>query len=212
MKIRWYGHSCFLITTDSGLRILTDPFDETVGYSLPGAIVDIVTVSHEHFDHNAVELLSGNFDIVRGPGDHNVRGLTIHGLATYHDDVYGAKRGDNTIYTFEADGLRITHLGDLGHTLSASQIMALRPINVLMIPVGGFYTIDAEQAKEVAQTLNPDVIIPMHYKTPVMDLPIAPVDDFLNLMGTGKRLHATTIEIFADNLPPHGSVIVLDYL
>lgn len=212
MKIRWYGHACFLITTDSGLRILTDPFDETVGYGLPSVTPDIVTVSHEHFDHNAVDLLSGEFDVVRGPGEHHVRVLDIHGLSTYHDEIHGAKRGDNTVYTFEVDNLRITHLGDLGHILSASQIMALRPINVLLIPVGGFYTIDAKEAKEVVEALNPDVVIPMHYKTSVMDFPIASVDDFLELMGRGERLHATTLEVSARDLPSRGSIIVLDYV
>ena len=212
MKIRWYGHACFLITTISGLRILTDPFDETVGYNLPGISPDIVTVSHDHFDHNAVDLLSGDFDLIRTPGPHQVRGLTIQGLATYHDDVHGTKRGDNIVYTIEADGLRVTHLGDLGHTLSASQIMALRPINVLLVPVGGFYTINALEAKEVVQALNPDVIIPMHYKTPVISFPIAAVDDFLTVMGGGKRLQATTVQISATHLPPRGSIIVLDHV
>ena len=212
MKIKWYGHSCFLITTDGGLKILTDPFDETVGYGLPAVQPDIVTVSHDHFDHNAVNLVAGDFEVVRGPGDHRVHGLNIHGLATYHDDVHGAKRGDNTVYTLQADGLKVTHLGDLGHTLSASQIMALRPVNVLLVPIGGFYTIDARQAKEVAEALNPDVIIPMHYKTPVMDFPIAAVDDFLKIMGRGERLHATTLEIAASDLLPQGRVLVLDYV
>lgn len=212
MKIRWCGHACFLLTTDSGLKILTDPFDESVGYPIPTVVPDVVTVSHEHFDHNAVHLVPGTPEVVRGPGEHTVRGLTIHGLVTYHDDARGERRGPNTVFTIETDGLRVTHLGDLGHTLSAAQILALRPVQVLLVPVGGYYTIDARQAKEVVEALNPKLVIPMHYKTPVMDFPIAGVEPFLNLMGGGEQLHSTTLEVTADTLPQMRRVVVLGYM
>jgi L-ascorbate metabolism protein UlaG (beta-lactamase superfamily) len=212
MKIRWCGHSCFLLTADSGLKLLTDPFDETVGYPLPTVAPDVVTVSHEHFDHNAVKVLPGTPDVVRGPGEHTVRGISIVGLATHHDDAGGARRGENTVFTMALDGLRVTHLGDLGHPLSAAQIMALRPVHVLMIPVGGFYTIDARQAKEVVDALNPNLVLPMHYKTDVMDFPIAGVEPFLNLVGGGERLRSTTLEVTPESLPERRRVVVLDYM
>ncbi|MGI6603925.1 MAG: MBL fold metallo-hydrolase [bacterium] len=211
MKIRWCGHACFLLTTDSGLKILTDPFDETVGYPQPAVAVDVVTVSHDHFDHNAVQLVPGTPKVVSGVGEHELEGVTITGLATYHDEVQGAKRGENTVFTIAADGLRIVHLGDLGHTLNASQIMALRPVNVLLVPVGGHFTIDAQQAKEVVEALNPNVVIPMHFKTEALDFAIVGVEPFLELMGGGERLHSTTLELTARDLPTERRIVVLDY-
>ncbi|HHY93257.1 MAG TPA: MBL fold metallo-hydrolase [Firmicutes bacterium] len=211
MKIRWCGHSCFLLTAAGGLKVLTDPFDESVGYPLPTVAPDVVTVSHEHFDHNAVQVLAGTPEVVRGPGEHQVRGLTISGLSTYHDDAGGARRGANTVFTITMDGLRLTHLGDLGHPLSAAQILALRPVHVLFVPVGGYYTIDARQAKDVTDALNPNLVIPMHFKTDVMDFPIAGVEPFLNLCGGGERLRTTTLEVTAETLPERRRVVVLEY-
>lgn len=212
MKLRWYGHSSFLLTGENGLKVLTDPFDETVGYPTPTVAPDVVTVSHEHFDHNAVKMVPGNPEVVKGPGEHVARGITIVGVSTYHDDAHGSRRGENTVFTISMDGLRVTHLGDLGHTLSASQILALRPVNILLIPVGGYYTIDARQAKEVVDALNPNIVIPMHYKTEVLDFPIAGVEPFLNLVGGGEYLRSTTLEVTAENMPEQRRVVVLDYM
>ena len=146
MNIRWLGHSSFLITTDAGVRILTDPFDESVGYPVPHVEADVVTISHEHADHNHRSGVAGNPIIVDQPGEHDVCGVRITGYATWHDAEQGARRGRNTVFTYLIDGLHVLHLGDLGCQLEESQLKRLGAVDVLMVPVGGLYTIDAQAA------------------------------------------------------------------
>lgn len=178
MDIRWLGHACFLLQSEDGTRVLTDPFDETVGYPQPIRAVDIVTVSHQHFDHNAVERLPGSPEIVEGPGEQRHRGITFTGISTYHDGLKGAIRGSNTIFAIEIDGVRIAHMGDLGHLLTEKQAEALGAVDVLLLPVGGTFTIDADEARQTLEQLKPSITVPMHYKTRYIDFPITGVDMF----------------------------------
>ncbi|MGB3944945.1 MAG: MBL fold metallo-hydrolase, partial [Methanothrix sp.] len=180
MKITWLGHSCFKIEDGSGRVVVTDPFDEAVGYPLPKAKADVVTVSHDHHDHNHVEAVGGRPEVVRGPGEKVAAGIRFFGTATYHDDRGGKKRGPNTIFSFEMDGVRICHLGDLGHLLGEREAAALGKVDVLMIPVGGVYTLDAEGAKKVVGQIKPKVVIPMHFMTPALAFKVESADRFLS--------------------------------
>lgn len=181
MKIEYLGHSCFCLTTEIGKKIITDPY-QGVGYCLPdGLSADIVTVSHEHFDHNAVHCLQSVTSVVKESGTHFIDGITFHGLPTWHDDKQGKLRGKNTIYIIEADGLSVAHLGDLGEENNLALIQALKDIDILLIPVGGTYTITAEQAKRYIEQISPKVAVPMHYLPNDGTLDIAKADAFLSL-------------------------------
>jgi len=180
VKIQWLGHACFKITTGAGITILTDPFDRTVGYPVPQVAADIVTVSHQHFDHNAVNLLTGDPQIVQSAGQHTLGNIIIQGIPSYHDPHRGAERGENLIFVIEADNLRIGHLGDLGHLLEEEQVSSIGHLDVLLVPVGGYYTIDAAEAVRVVDQIKPRFVIPMHYKTSYIEFPISPPDLFLN--------------------------------
>lgn len=209
MNIRWLGHSCFIFTNQEGVRVLTDPFDNSVGYPTPSVETDIVTVSHHHFDHDAIQVLPGKPQVVDGQGRHTVSGLTIEGTATFHDSEQGVKRGKNTVFSFTLDGLHIVHLGDLGHPLTPEHLADIGPVDIACVPVGGFYTIDAGQAYEIVQQLNPKVILPMHYKpNEAVSLPIAGVNDFLKYFTQVKKVK--TLEITPASLPQTQEVIVLE--
>ena len=218
MKISWLGHSCFKIESDGGKIIVTDPFDEAVGYPLPKAKADVVTVSHDHHDHNHVAAIGGNPAVVRGPGKKAAAGIEFEGTASYHDDRGGKRRGKNTIFSFEMDGIRVCHLGDLGHLLSEEDAAALGDVDVLMIPVGGVYTLDAGGAKKVVGQIRPKVVIPMHFMTPALTFEVDPPDRFLS--GQKVERPGTTLEVSKDALPKGGEgegegegplIVLLDY-
>lgn len=217
MKITWLGHASFLIETAGGVRVITDPFEAgsyggAVGYAPIEERADLVTVSHEHPDHNFVESVQGSPDVVRETGERTVKGIVVRGVASFHDECRGHERGKNTMFVLEADGLRVAHLGDLGHALSTEEARALGPVDVLLAPVGGHFTIGPEDAKRVAEKLGAKVVIPMHYKTDVLDFPILPVDDFLRLMGRVERPGRRTVEVVPEDASGDGPrVVVLDY-
>ena len=180
MIIQQIGHAEFLIETESGMRIVTDPYGEGCGYPVRKLRADAALVSHGHHDHNAVENLTGLQTVVEREGVYTlgkgIRGTAIKG---FHDDAMGSKRGETLLFLLETEGLRIVHLGDLGSALNAEQLDVLKNPDVLMIPVGGFYTIDAKQAKETAEQLGARVILPMHYKTQYnRDWPISGPEPF----------------------------------
>lgn len=209
MKIKYLGHATFIITSDTGIKIITDPY-ETGGEFSYGEIqesADIVLVSHDHFDHSNVAVVEGNPEVARGT--KKIKGIEFKGIATYHDDAGGRLRGKNTIFCFEVDGIKVCHLGDLGHQLSAQQVVELGKVDILLIPVGGFYTIDAKAAGQVCDKLTPKVIIPMHYKTDKCGLAIASVDEFLRGKKDVSRLDASEAEFKQAELPATTQIIVL---
>lgn len=181
MKIEWMGHACFSIETDAGTRIVTDPFDGTVGYPMPWGKADIVTMSHGHFDHNHYEPLNPAH-IADEAKEYVFDDVKITGIASFHDDEQGAKRGKNVIFIIEADGRRIAHLGDLGHMLSEEQISALGELDALMIPVGGTYTLTGEAAAQQAQAIGAKAVLPMHYSNRWCRFPITNEMPFLLAM------------------------------
>lgn len=182
MLIRHIGHAEFLIETESGVRIVTDPYDAGCGYPLRQTTADIALVSHHHHDHDAVENLKGEPRVIDRAGNYTPEsGVKITAIRGFHDDAGGSKRGETLLFLIEAEGLRIVHLGDLGCALNAEQLETLKGPDVLMIPVGGFYTIDAKQAGETAAKLGARIILPMHYKTEYnRDWPIDGPEAFLS--------------------------------
>ena len=183
MKLKWYGHSCFGLTFANGVTVVTDPFDETVGYPLCTARADIALCSHDHFDHNHVAPLAGHPQVVTTPGVHDVDGLRITGTPSFHDDAGGAKRGPNVIYAIEGDGLRVVHLGDLGHMPDAAQSAAIAGADLLLIPIGGTYTITTPQAVEIIRAAKPRTAVAMHFSNDLCKMPIAGASEFVRLTG-----------------------------
>jgi L-ascorbate metabolism protein UlaG (beta-lactamase superfamily) len=211
MKVKWLGHSCFLLTANNGTRVLTDPFDASVGYAVPEVEADIVSTSHAHFDHSYVQAVKGEFFHVSGIGCFSHKGIEIIGVGAFHDSENGAQRGKNTIYKFVVDGIHICHCGDLGHILSSQQVKEIGHVDILLIPVGGFYTIGPEQAAEVIGKLSPAVVIPMHFKTAVIEFPIKGVEAFLQEMGGGQRTGKQEVEFNEEYIRTMPGVIVLEY-
>jgi L-ascorbate metabolism protein UlaG (beta-lactamase superfamily) len=184
MIITYYGHSLFALETADGHTLVTDPFDASVGYVMGRLQGDVVTVSHEHHDHNNTSLVDGSPIVIRGEGIYEpLPNVRVTGIPSFHDEEQGARRGRNTLYLMEMDGLRLLHLGDLGHGLNQAALNAIGRIDILMVPVGGYYTIDFNQAVVLCQALNPRIILPMHYRTTASGrLPIATVEDFLKAL------------------------------
>ena len=216
MKIKWYGHASFLITSASGTKIVTDPYepggyDGAISYGSPPDLVDIAVVSHDHPDHNYVQGLKGTPQVVKGPGSHTVSGIVFKGISTFHDTSEGKDRGESTIFCFTVDGIKLCHLGDLGHPLSEKDSAEIGDVDVLMLPVGGFFTIDAGVATEVVDSLNPRLVIPMHFKTEKCEFPITTVDDFTRDKENVTRLSTSEIEFTKDTLPVSTEIQVLAF-
>jgi len=211
MEIKWHGHSCFEITSEEGIVIVTDPYSAGYGYPVPELTADTVTVSHEHRDHNNVAAITGEPEVLKGAGEHICKGMRFYGVKTYHDTSSGAERGENTVFLFDLDELRVCHLGDLGQVLEASQLRSIkeRDIDVLFIPIGGVYTIDAKGANEVLGQLEPKIAIPMHYKTPPLRLNIQKVGPFIK----GKKMvrREKRLVVRKEDLPEEPEIVVLDW-
>lgn len=180
MQIKWYGHSCFLLTDSNGVRILTDPCDEATGYSLHGIETDAVTVSHDHHDHNYTAAAAGNPQIIKSCGEFALKGVKITGIPSFHDKQGGALRGENIMYIFEMDDMRILHCGDLGQLPDEATLARLHDIDILLVPIGGIYTIDDLEARELANLIRPKVVIPMHYKTPQLKFDVMGLAPFID--------------------------------
>jgi L-ascorbate metabolism protein UlaG (beta-lactamase superfamily) len=186
MIITYLGHSCFKIESDN-TSLITDPFDSGVGLKLPRNLeASIVTISHAHHDHSYVEGVKGSPFVISTPGEYEVKGAFIYGISSFHDGVSGKERGLNIIYRIEIDGnddIKIAHLGDLGHKLDTATLESLGEVDILLIPVGGTYTLDAKEAVEVINQIEPRIVIPMHYKTPGVKVDLDPVEKFIKLSG-----------------------------
>ncbi len=192
MKIKWLGHSSFLFEDSKGRKLLTDPFDETVGYKIFQGDVDVVTISHNHFDHCYIEKITYKH-IANKVGSFNLCDIPILGIPSYHDKVKGAKRGENIIFVIEMDNYRICHLGDVGYILSPDEIKSLGSIDVLLIPIGGNFTIDGKDAAELAKSINSHIVIPMHYKTSQLTFELDGLEKFLRYMKNAERIESNTL-------------------
>ena len=209
MKIKWLGHASFLITSEGGTKIITDPFENSNGlyYNEIDETANIVTISHDHFDHNNVAAVKGNPQIVKGTAE--IRGIKINSISTFHDETGGSQRGINTVFCFDIDGMNVCHLGDLGHPLSDKDVAALGEVDVLLTPVGGFFTIDARVASHISDMISPKVIIPMHFKNDKCDFSISGVDEFLKGKNNVTLLDASEVELKAGELPSSTQIMVL---
>lgn len=189
MNIAWYGQSCFKIQTKSQrggeeITIITDPFDKSLGLRPPQGNAEIVLVSHtQHDDHNNTSVIKGNPFIIDSPGEYSIEGIQIEGIESFHDKVKGTEKGRNTIFTIDSEGIRICHLGDLGHILEEDQTEAIGEVDVLMIPVGGKFTLDSKEAEDVVGQLEPKIIIPMHFKVKELNLEIDDAEKFCKEYG-----------------------------
>lgn len=209
MEINWLGHACFRIKGSRGV-VITDPYSPQLGYSLGKQTARIVTVSHQHPGHSYVQGIEGEPKAVTRPGEYEIGGILIIGIATYHDTEKGAKRGKNTVYLIDIDGVAICHLGDLGHVLTAQQIEDISKIDVLLLPVGGVSTINAATAAEVVRQLEPKLVVPMHYKTPQLDQ-LDPVEKFLREVGIAETKPQPKLNVTTSNLPESTQVFLLSY-
>jgi L-ascorbate metabolism protein UlaG (beta-lactamase superfamily) len=211
MKIEYLGHSCFKLTESTGTSIVCDPFDSSIGYEMPEVTADAVTVSHHHYDHDNIKAVLGNPVIIEGECGYHLPGVEITAIKSFHDECGGKKRGENTIFKFRMDGIDICHLGDLGQECQAEIIDALLPVNVLLIPVGGTYTIDSEMAKEYVDRIMPDIVIPMHYRQKGCKIDIDKVDEFANLFPDGvvEEIESGEIELARNYLGGDTKVYIL---
>ncbi len=210
MKIKYLAHAAFLITTDNGTRIITDPYTPGQGmnYRPITDAADVVTVSHEHGDHNNTAGVKGEPAVLRDSG--NAAGIDFKAVKTFHDDEGGSLRGNNTVFVFEADGMKVAHLGDLGHVLTDEQAGEIGEVDIVLVPVGGYFTIDADRASRNAKLVKAKVIIPMHFKTESCDLPIQAVDIFLTAKTNVTKTHLSEITLNTGNLPKTPQIMVLD--
>ncbi|CFX02188.1 Beta-lactamase-like [Syntrophomonas zehnderi OL-4] len=209
MLLKWLGHASFEITTGS-TRIITDPFDEKLGYPLLPREAEIVTVSHQHWDHNAVNFVGGQPRVISEPGLYGVGDVLIQGYPTFHDRQKGRERGKNTIFKISAEDLNLLHLGDLGHILSQEQIKEIGPIDILLLPVGGKYTVGSDEAFEIMQLIKPQVVIPMHFMTPHLSFELDPVERFTSKFERVQKL--PYLDIKKQDLMTEPKIIVLEYL
>ena len=216
MKIKWYGHAAFQITTEQGLQIIIDPYRSgayggSLSYGKITDEADIVLTSHDHVDHNYTGDIKGSFVHIKGHGAHTEQGVNINIIPVYHDGSKGRERGPNLIHVITADDMVLAHLGDLGHALDAATLAQIGRTDVLFIPVGGYFTIDAAMAAEVIYNVKPAIAIPMHYKTKKCDFTIATADDFLKKMKSVRRVNSPVLDIARATLPAATEVVVLEY-
>jgi L-ascorbate metabolism protein UlaG (beta-lactamase superfamily) len=214
MEISFYGQSCFRIKTTKN-AIVTDPYSPETGIKLPKLNADIVTVSHDHYDHNNISAVNAANDqnrpyIITGPGEYEINNVFVYGYPTFHDQESGKERGKNTIYLIVIDDVRLLHLGDLGQVLSDELVSKIGTVDVLFIPVGGKYTIDGKEAVKVVGQIDPKIIIPMHYHLDRIKIDLEPVSHFLENMGIEKLQPQDNLVIQSSSLPEEREVVVLN--
>ena len=209
MKLKYFAHACFSLQFDNGTVLVTDPYDESVTYPPCDIPCTAALVSHDHFDHNHVQSLAGEFTVVKAPGSCEIGGAKITAVPCYHDPEKGALRGTNLIFRVECEGLSIAHLGDLGHMPNEEQLAAISNLDVLMLPIGGTYTITTPQAEEIIRTVKPKLAVAMHFRTDDYEINIATPDEFI--ARTGAVRMPREIEITAENIGALPPVIIMNH-
>jgi L-ascorbate metabolism protein UlaG (beta-lactamase superfamily) len=207
VDITWYGHSCFRLSERGRLTVITDPFGENLGLEVPKLKADVVTISHNVPGHNNVAAVKGEPYVLAGPGEYEIGGGFIMGLALHNISETSVEQ--NVAYLFEYDNLRVLHLGDLDHLPEQSIIEDLGEVNILLIPVGGGTGLKANQAAEVVGLIEPNYIVPMHYALPGLSIELDTVDKFLKAMGVSHAHEAETLKVQASGLPEQPQVVML---
>ena len=211
MIITHIGHSCFKIqdkTGSEGITLVTDPYDKSTGLKVPNFEADIITISHDHADHNNAKALRGTPFIIDTAGEYDIKNVSIQGIESYHDEKEGKERGLNIIYQISMDNISLVHLGDLGHVLDNKQLEILQGTDILLIPVGGKYTLNAKKAVEVITQIEPRIVIPMHYKTPKLKFDLDGVDKFIKEIGL-KPTEEVKLKINKKDLPQEDMELVI---
>lgn len=214
MEIKYFGHASFLIKGKNA-TVITDPFDpQMVGLKFPKTEADIVTVSHQHEDHNRADLIGGNPLVINFPGEYEKKGVKITGFPSFHDKKEGQERGKNTIFKIEIDGLSILHCGDLGHQLSDDLIEEIDGVDVLLIPVGGYFTIDEDEAIIISRKIEPSIVVPMHYNhsqlNPQVFANLSPLQNFLKKIGANDVQPLKKLSLKKEELGEEMKVVVLE--
>ncbi len=209
MEITWYGQACFRLRS-RGLSVVTDPYSPEVGLKLPRLTATVVTVSHQHGDHNYVEAVKGSPFIIAGPGEYEIEGIFVIGVSTYHDARQGQEHGRNTAYLIEFEDLTICHLGDLGHVLTQEQVEQFDNVDILLVPVGGRATLTGARAAEVVGLLEPKIVIPMHYKVPGVTMPLESESRFLKEMAMETPAKLESLTITKSQLPEETRIVLLE--
>jgi len=214
MQIIWHGQSFFEIaiksTNNVETKIAIDPYGENIGLKLYKIAADILLISHQHSDHNNAKAIIGAPFLINSPGEYEVKDVFIRGIAGFHDSTEGKKSGEVIIYKLEIEGLKLCHLSDLGQKeLTPEQLEQIGAVDILMIPVGGTFTIDAKQASQIVAQIEPRVVIPMHYKLPNLNVQIDGVDKFLKIMGAEKTMPEKKLKITPRLLPLEETKIII---
>lgn len=211
MYITWLGQACFKLQDKigpEGVLLVTDPYGDQIGLKMPHFEADIVTVSHGHFDHNNTGAIRGHPFIINTAGEYEIKDVFIEGVEAWHDEKSGHERGQDIIYRIEMEDISITHLGDLGHVLDSKQLEKLEGTDILLIPVGGKYTINAAKAVEVISQIEPRIVIPMHYKVPGLKVEIDGVEKFIKELGLKPR-QEEKLKIAKKDLPQEDMELVV---
>ncbi len=210
MDIYWYGHACFKLKSKNS-SVIVDPYVAETGLKLPKDMVaDVAITSHNHPDHGNVSAVEGSPLVIAGPGEYEAKGVGVIGVQTYHDNKNGEERGSNTVYNILIEGVNVVHLGDLGHTLTDDQVSQIGNCDVLLVPVGGVYTIDALEASQVVAQLEPKIVIPMHYGVAGLSYQLAGVEEFLKAMGAEAVEPQPKLSVAKDKFPEETQVVLLN--
>ncbi|MCD6500877.1 MBL fold metallo-hydrolase [bacterium] len=215
MYISWHGQSFFEIKVKENkengeVKIAIDPFDEKIGLRVPKIEADILLITHQHHDHNNKKIISGNPFLIEEPGEYEVKGIFIKGIPSFHDNSGGKERGQNNIYKIETEDMKICHLGDLGQKeLTENQVEEIGEVDILMIPVGGVYTIDSKGAANIISQIEPKIVVPMHYKIPKLEVNLEDIKKFLKVMGTEEVQPQKKLKISPKDLPKEETKIVV---
>jgi len=214
MNIFWHGQSCFEIITspakNSQVKIIIDPFSEEIGLRPPKLEATLLLVTHQHYDHNNLKIVSGSPFLIEGPGEYEIKNIFIKGISSWHDVSQGKERGENTIYTLETEEMRICHLGDLGQKeLTEEQLEKIGDIDILMIPVGGVYTISGKEAVRIMSQIEPKITVPMHYQIPKLKIKLDGLDEFLKPLGIKSIEPLNKLVIKKRDIPTEEAKIVV---
>lgn len=211
MDILWYGQACFKLKGKTASLII-DPYEsESTGLKLPKDMeADVAIRTHEHADHSNIEAVTGEPIKISGPGEYEIKGVAISGIPVYHDKSEGSERGKNTVYNINIDGINVVHLGDLGHLLTEEQIGQIGACDILLIPVGGVYTITAQEAPDVIAQLEPKIVIPMHYKIEGLMYELSPIEEFLKAYGSENTEAQPKLAVTKEKLPEDTQVVILN--